>query len=182
MMWFNYRLRAIACILVERLFQKVWMTTIASDGRAFLKFASGSALLVSFAGISACSRQEHAATPAPDAAPATPVSSATHAPTGNLPHLDPGDPVAKSLGYHQDSSTIDAAKFPRHIPGQACRKCVQFESGANDAWGPCTIFVRKQVNANRWCTAFAARARSVTGATGAVLVIRQDFRGEKDAR
>jgi hypothetical protein len=159
------------------------MSSASNDRRAFLKLASGGALLIPFAVISACSKQEPGATPAPAAAPAAapepvaaaapaatpeaaatppvtapPVAGTATAAAANLPHLDPGDPVAKSLGYHQDASTIDAAKFPRHVAGQACRKCVQFKGGAADEWGPCTIFIGKQVNANGWCTAFAARA------------------------
>lgn len=147
-----------------------------NDRRAFLKLASGSALLIPLGGISACSKQEPVATPAPTATTAAsgelktvsaPVPAAEVAPTqapataatpaGNLPHLDLSDPTAKSLGYHQDASTIDAAKYPQHLAGQACRKCIQFKGGATDSWGPCTIFTGKQVNANGWCTAFAAK-------------------------
>ena len=147
------------------------MTSASNDRRAFLKLASSSALLIHLAGISACSKQEPAAPAAPVAAPAATaaaaqpaaeaapaVASTAPALAGNLPHLDPGDPVARSLGYHQDASTIDAAKYPKHVAGQACRKCVQFKGGATDAWAPCTIFIGKQVNANGWCMAFAAKA------------------------
>jgi hypothetical protein len=94
------------------------------------------------------------ATPEPAAAP--PAQAA--APAGNLPHLDAGDPTAKALGYHQDASTVDAAKYPQHVAGQACRKCVQFQGAPGVSWGPCNIFAGKQVNANGWCTAFAAKA------------------------
>ena len=159
------------------------MTTFLTgnnDRRAFLKLASGSALLIPLVGISACSKQEPAATaspdatpaatpepvpasapvpaPAPEVAPAPAATTTAAAPTGNLPHLDPDDPVAKALGYHQDASTIDAAKYPQHIAGQACHLCVQFKGGATDSWGPCLIFAGKQVNANGWCSAFAAKA------------------------
>ena len=155
------------------------------DRRAFLKFIGGSAVLVPVFGLVACGRQD-AAAPAPSAAPsaatpepaapATPSASpaaAEPAPTapaapaapaappaaaGNLPHLDPANPTAKALGYHQDSATVDAAQYPQHLAGQACRKCAQFRGAAGDAWGPCNIFTGNQVNANGWCTAFVAKA------------------------
>ena len=95
----------------------------------------------------------------PAAAPATPATPAPQALAGGaLPHLDESDPTAKALGYRQDSSKVDAAKYPRHAAGQACQKCVQFRGNAGDAWGACNIFAGKQVNANGWCSAFAPKA------------------------
>lgn len=151
--------------------------TMNNDRRAFLKLVSGGAVLIPLVGISACSKQESAVTASPGATPAaTPESvppspplaakevvptpaptPAAAEPTGNWPHLDAGDPVAKSLGYHQNASLIDGTKYPQHMQGQVCRKCVQFKGGATDSWGPCAIFTGKQVNAGGWCTAFAAK-------------------------
>jgi hypothetical protein len=146
--------------------------------RSFLKLA-GAGALIPLLGIEACAKKDAApvapdttAAPAEPAAPAQPPAAAeptapapaaappaqAAAPAGNLPHLDAGDPTAKALGYHQDASTVDAAKYPQHVAGQACRKCVQFQGAPGVAWGPCNIFAGKQVNANGWCTAFAAKA------------------------
>ncbi len=100
-----------------------------------------------------------AAQSTPPAAPATPATPAPQALAGgSLPHLDENDPTAKALGYREDSSKVDAAKYPRHAAGQACQKCVQFRGNAGDAWGACNIFAGKQVNANGWCSVFAPKA------------------------
>ena len=96
--------------------------------------------------------------PAPAATPAAAPSQAVPAATGALPHLAESDPVAKALGYHQDAATVDGAKYPQHVAGQACHKCVQFRGDTGAAWGPCNIFSANLVNANGWCTAFAAKA------------------------
>ena len=153
--------------------------------RAFLKLIGGGAVLIPLVGISGCAKKEAAApsaepaaapTPEPSAAPAAapvaesapPVSaSATPAspaaapaatPAGDLPHLDENDPVAKALGYRQDNTKVDAAKYPKRTASQHCAVCVQFKGAASDAWGGCNIFAGKQVNANGWCSAFAAKA------------------------
>ena len=34
---------------------------------------------------------------------------------------------------------------------------VQFQGKAGDAWGPCTIFAGKQVNANGWCQVYVKK-------------------------
>jgi hypothetical protein len=153
---------------------------LIENRRAFLKLAGRGALLFPvigpLIGLGACSKQEPAAaggaattdtassapTPAaePASAAATPQMASTAAPAapaGDLPHLDTADPAARALGYYPDSSTVDTTKYPQHIAGQACRKCVQFKGGPKDAWGPCQVFAGKQVNANGWCTAFAAK-------------------------
>jgi hypothetical protein len=153
------------------------------ERRAFLRLVGGTAVLIPLAGIGACASKESPATaPAasspPDSPPVAPAPMAQDvapaatpdqmAPTatapqplmaaGDLPHLAESDPVARSLGYHEDSTKIEAAKYPQHQAGQACHKCVQFKGAAGDSWGPCGIFTGKQVNANGWCTAFAAKA------------------------
>ncbi len=155
------------------------------ERRAFLRLIGGTAALIPWVGIAGCANKEAPATstaasappqsPAPEpaavAAPAVaPAASESAAPAttmaapqplmaaGDLPHLSPADPVAKSLGYHEDSTQVEAAKYPQHQPGQACHKCVQFKGAPGEAWGPCGIFTGKQVNANGWCSAFAARA------------------------
>jgi hypothetical protein len=76
----------------------------------------------------------------------------------DLPHLDPADPTAKSLGYTPDAKGVDAKAFPTYKPGSACNNCMQFQGKAGDAWGPCTIFAGKQVNANGWCQVYVKKA------------------------
>ena len=75
-----------------------------------------------------------------------------------LPHLDPADPTAKALGYHDSATTVDAKAFPAYKAGSACHGCLQFHGTAGQAYGPCGIFAGKAVNANGWCSAFVAKA------------------------
>lgn len=153
-----------------------------SNRRELLKVIGGG-LLIPLVGISACAKKEVETTPAPSAGTTGPSPVEPMAPTpvaaaaapvaesappsasapvavasGALPHQDESDPTAKALGYRQDSSQVDAAKYPQHKAAQACRMCAQFKGAPTDAWGGCNIFVGKQVNANGWCSAFVAKA------------------------
>ncbi|HEY6453518.1 MAG TPA: high-potential iron-sulfur protein [Steroidobacteraceae bacterium] len=76
----------------------------------------------------------------------------------DLPHLDPSDPTAKSLGYHSDSKSVDAKAFPMYKAGSACNNCLQFRGTPGQAWGPCNIFAGKAVNANGWCQVYVKKA------------------------
>ena len=64
--------------------------------------------------------------------------------------LTEADPQAKSLGYHVDSTKVDAKASPTYKPGQKCQNCIQF-TGKAPADGPCNIFPGKVVKANGWC-------------------------------
>jgi High potential iron-sulfur protein len=75
----------------------------------------------------------------------------------DLPHLTLDDPTAQALGYTEDSSKVDAAKFPTHKPEQACASCNFFQGGTN-AYGPCQLFAGKAVNAKGWCSGYAKKA------------------------
>lgn len=74
-----------------------------------------------------------------------------------LPHLDEADPTAAALGYKNDATKVDAAKYPAHKAGQVCSGCSLVQGAATDAWRPCGIFPGKAVNAKGWCAAFAAK-------------------------
>jgi hypothetical protein len=117
--------------------------------RAFLKLTRHAVLIPLF-GISACGKPDPAS---PGANSPQPGTSA-----GGIPHLDQDDPSAKSLGYYSDAGAVDPSKYPQHVSGQACWKCVLFKGEPNDAWGPCVAFAGKLVSAKGWCTAFAAKA------------------------
>ena len=71
--------------------------------------------------------------------------------------LDEKDATAAALGYHADASRIDAAKQPKHQPGQACAGCQLYQGKAGAASGPCPLFAGKQVSAKGWCTAFVKK-------------------------
>lgn len=86
-------------------------------------------------------------------------SSAAHAQgaTQSLPHLSPEEPLAKSLGYVNNGSHVDRAKFPTYKPGDACDKCRFYQGKPGEAWGPCQIFAGKSVNAHGWCASFMVK-------------------------
>lgn len=75
-----------------------------------------------------------------------------------LPHLDPKDPTAVALGYHESSKAVDAKEFPTHQANQVCSTCMQLQGNAGDAFRPCNIFPGKLVNANGWCKVWVQKA------------------------
>lgn len=80
-----------------------------------------------------------------------------------LPRLEEGDSMAQALGYRHDAARVDVEQFPgRADPGSAdefCRNCVHYQAPPGTPWAPCTIFPGKLVNADGWCSAWAATAR-----------------------
>ncbi|HJU38421.1 MAG TPA: high-potential iron-sulfur protein [Tahibacter sp.] len=73
----------------------------------------------------------------------------------DLPHLPETDPTAQALGYHEDAAKTDTAKFPAHQASQRCANCNFFAGGGD--YGACQLFPGKAVNANGWCSAYAAK-------------------------
>lgn len=159
---------------------------VNENRRGFLKRVGLGAAAMPLAGLAACSKQEAPApaaapaepAPAPaatapaeappaeaapadaaptEAAPAEPAPAAA-ADYSSWPRVDESEPVAMALSYKHDASKIDAAKQPRYKAGQVCRSCVQWKGTDSDEWGPCGIFPKKLVNANGWCTTYAAKA------------------------
>jgi hypothetical protein len=141
---------------------------VNENRRGFLKRVGLGAAALPLAGLAACAKQE---APAPVAAPAepapapaaaapaepAPAEAAPSADYSSWPRVDEAEPVAAALSYKHDASKIDPAKQPRYKAGQICRSCIQFKGSATDEWGPCGIFPKKLVNANGWCTTYAAK-------------------------
>jgi hypothetical protein len=75
----------------------------------------------------------------------------------DLPHLTTDDPTAQALGYNEDTSKVDAAKFPAHKADQACASC-NFYHGAATGYGPCDLFPGKATNAKGWCSGYAKKS------------------------
>jgi hypothetical protein len=75
--------------------------------------------------------------------------------------LDPKDSTASALGYVEDASTVDTAKFPKRAGAegatQFCKNC-QFYSGSASGYGPCAIFGGKAVAANGWCNSWVKKS------------------------
>lgn len=74
----------------------------------------------------------------------------------DLPHLAETDATAVALGYKEDATKVDAAKYAQHKAGQNCANCKFFSGTAG--FGPCQLFPGKAVNAKGWCSAYAAKA------------------------
>jgi hypothetical protein len=75
----------------------------------------------------------------------------------DLPPLDPNDPVAKSLGFVNDSSKVDAAANPTHTAAQKCGTCAQFGGKPGEARGPCNVFTGHSVPVGGWCKVWAKK-------------------------
>jgi hypothetical protein len=69
--------------------------------------------------------------------------------------LSESDPKAQAVGYTEDASKVDKAKFPGYAAGQTCGNCSLFQGKATDAYGGCTIFGDKQVAARGWCSSYS---------------------------
>lgn len=76
----------------------------------------------------------------------------------DLPQLSEDDPMAISMKYTHDASSVDPASRPNPAEVQTCANCSLVQGDANASWVPCQIFPGKVVNANGWCTVWAPKA------------------------
>lgn len=145
---------------------------ISNERRKVLKILGYGAATVPLAALSACSGEKAPppAPPAPKAEEPAPkpaaveeieeavTEAAAEAPAEvELAPLSEDDPSAKSLGYVNDATTVDAAKYPRYEAGQACSNCALY-MGGDAADGACSIFPGKAVKATGWCSVYAPKA------------------------
>lgn len=72
--------------------------------------------------------------------------------------LSESDPQARALGYRDDATKVDKAKFPKYAAGQDCARCQLYGGKPADATGTCAIFQNKSVAAKGWCSAWARKA------------------------
>ncbi|MEM7276916.1 MAG: high-potential iron-sulfur protein [Pseudomonadota bacterium] len=75
-----------------------------------------------------------------------------------LPKLAIDDPMAKSLAYIEDASSVDAATQPAYKEGSTCANCQLYTGGSDSEWGPCGIFPGKLVKAEGWCRTWVKKA------------------------
>jgi High potential iron-sulfur protein len=120
--------------------------------------------------LAACSdKAPPAAPPAPAAAPAAPPAAAPApapapaaapaGPTATGPMVDSAaDPTAQALGYVNDASKVDKAKYANFVAGSACSNCALYQGQAGAEAGPCPLFAGKQVSAKGWCSSYAKKA------------------------
>ncbi|HJT98037.1 MAG TPA: high-potential iron-sulfur protein [Rhodanobacteraceae bacterium] len=76
----------------------------------------------------------------------------------DLPHLSESDPTAQALGYKEDASKVDKAKFAVYKPGSLCENCKFWTGKQGDAYGPCGLFPGKATNAKGWCSGYNPKA------------------------
>lgn len=81
--------------------------------------------------------------------------------------LEESDPTATALGYKEDTTKVDATKYPMHKPDQKCSDCALYTGKAGEATGPCTAFANKIVTAGGWCAAFAKKPAAAPAAPAA---------------
>jgi hypothetical protein len=72
-------------------------------------------------------------------------------------HLEPQDPDAQELSYHEIATTVNEKEFPQYKPGQRCGMCVALGGNDGDRWRPCVVMSGKLVSANGWCKAFYSK-------------------------
>ena len=73
----------------------------------------------------------------------------------DMPMIEESDPVAQSLKYVHDASTVDPASRANPAAEQDCANCALIQGNDGDEWRPCQIFPGKSVNAAGWCSVWA---------------------------
>ena len=76
----------------------------------------------------------------------------------DAPKVAESDPTAQALGYKQDATQVDKAKFAKYAAGEDCGNCSFYQGKPTDAWAPCPMFAGKQVAAKGWCSAYNKKA------------------------
>lgn len=69
--------------------------------------------------------------------------------------------MAVALGYKEDTSKVDAVKYPLHKPDQKCNNCALYQGKPGDATGPCAAFAGKLVTEAGWCSVWAKKPEPV---------------------
>ena len=72
--------------------------------------------------------------------------------------LTEADPTATALGYKEDASKVDTAKFKNIVKGSNCSNCNFFQGAATAPTAPCAAFGGKLVVSKGWCTAWVKKA------------------------
>ncbi|WP_250492763.1 high-potential iron-sulfur protein [Caballeronia sp. GAWG1-1] len=76
----------------------------------------------------------------------------------DAPKVDENDPTTKALGYKEDATKVDKAKFAKYAAGEDCGNCQFYQGKAADAYAPCPMFANKQVASKGWCGAYVKKA------------------------
>jgi High potential iron-sulfur protein len=73
------------------------------------------------------------------------------------PMVSETDPLAVSLGYRVNATSVDKAKFPQYTGGQSCSNCALYQGAAGASSGPCPIFSGKSVSSTGWCASYSKK-------------------------
>lgn len=76
----------------------------------------------------------------------------------DMPHLSESDPTAMALGYKEDATKVDKAKYATYKPGSLCDNCKFWTGKAGDEYGPCSLFPGKATHAKGWCSGYNPKA------------------------
>ena len=76
----------------------------------------------------------------------------------DMPQIEESDPVAQSLKYTHDASTVDPSSRANPAPEQDCSNCALIQGDEGAQWRPCQIFPGKLVNNDGWCSVWAPKA------------------------
>ena len=76
----------------------------------------------------------------------------------DAPKVAESDSTAQALGYKEDASKVDKAKFAKYAAGQDCGNCQFYQGKATDAYAPCPMFPGKQVASKGRCSAYVKKA------------------------
>lgn len=72
------------------------------------------------------------------------------------------EPLAQAMGYVEDASKTDTAKFPKRAgeagANQFCHNCALFAGEADAEYAPCSIFQNRLVAGAGWCNAWVAKS------------------------
>jgi hypothetical protein len=75
-----------------------------------------------------------------------------------LPPVEADNATAKALGYVEDASKVDTAKYKQYKADQVCNNCKLVQGKAGDARRPCQLFPGKSVAAKGWCAGWVKQA------------------------
>jgi len=76
----------------------------------------------------------------------------------DMPKIEESDPVAQSLKYTHDASSVDAASRANPAADQTCANCALIQGADGEDWRPCQIFPGKLVANAGWCSVWAPKA------------------------
>lgn len=96
------------------------------------------------------------------------IQSSAHAQAAPTTAVDLTNPTAMALGYVEDHTKVDVAKYPKKAEAsgakQYCSTCMLYQKGGLTAqgktgeYGVCSLFPTGLVAANGWCMSWAPKA------------------------